>query len=348
MAFNFLARVDAITPRNLTIREATRLAQNPNDLRWRAIFPRNPVDSIRLRDITTVDFRPVGGRREFNAQGREIPEMVGPVRDATIVPINPTHHIDEERMAILREPGIAELVQRGVIADVDRWARILADAADRQIERDAFLAWSTGAITVKDPKGGQDATQTVSLGFSASRYVTEGTAWNVVSNAYNRLLFHVGEAVRLIGSVGVIRMRLATAQEVAADAPTGPNQIRATIGNVQDRLSEEGFGPVRIVIDERTYDDFTDGGSATAATAYIPTGRVLFQPANGVVGATHFAPVTRAEDYMGQSGIRRDQLQDFTVFYREKNDGKSLMVEAQANALSLPNESSVYVVNALV
>lgn len=347
MAINLLARVDALSPRNLTIREATRLAQNPNDLRWRAIFPRNPVDSIRLRDITTVDFRPVGGRREFNAQGREIPEMIGAMRDATIVPINPTHHIDEERMAILRESGIAELVSRGVISDVNRWAQKLADAADRQIERDAFLAWANGAITVKDPKGGQDATQTVSLGFSSSRYVTEGTAWASVANAYTRLLFHVGEAVRLIGSIGVIRMRLATAQEVATDAPTGPNQIRATIGNVQDRLSEEGFGPVKIVIDERTYDEFTDGGSATTSTAYIPTGKVLFQPASGVVGATHFAPVTRAEDYMGGAGIRREQLQDFTVFYREKNDGKTLMVESQANALSLPAEQNVYVVNAI-
>jgi len=105
--FSFIDAIAALSPANLTVFQAARLADNPLDLRYRAIFPRVNTDSIRLSSIKTVDFRPVGGRREWNAQGREIPQKLGPTSALEMIPIEFTHHIDEREMHLLREPGIA-------------------------------------------------------------------------------------------------------------------------------------------------------------------------------------------------------------------------------------------------
>lgn len=341
MPFNWLDQIAALTPANLTIREQARLAENPLDLRYRAIFPRTPTSSVRLSQLTTVDFRPIGGRREWNAQGREIPEKLGPVREFEMVPINPTHHIDERQMQLLGESGVEELLRRGIIASVETWPTRLADATERQLERDAFEAWYTGTITVMDPKTG--ATVTVALGFDqATSYPTAGTAWNdPAENAYDNFLAGLQAAQSKFGSVGGARTRRAVVREIVADAPDGPNGLRPTVTSLQDRVREEGFADVVITIDERTYDAFTDGGSATAATNYVPAGLIAYQPANGQVGQTHVAPVTRAYDFL--SGGNRSLANGVVILRSEKNDGKTLLIEAQENALSVPEEQFVYV-----
>lgn len=341
MPFNWLDQIAALTPANLTIREQARLAENPLDLRYRAIFPRVDAPSVKLSSITTIDFRPTGGRREWNAQGREIPEKLGPAREFEMVPINPTHHIDERQMQLLGEAGVEELVRRGIIGGLTTWPTRLADAAERQIERDAFEAWFSGIITVMDPKTGQ--TVTVSLGFDqATSYPTAGTAWDDPGeNAYDNLLAGLQAAQSKFGSVGGARTRRAVIREIVADAPDGPNGLRPTVTSLQDRVREEGFPDVVLTIDERTYDAWTDGGHATTATNYVPAGLIAYQPANGVVGQTHVAPVTRAYDFL--TGGNRSLANGVVIFRSEKNDGKTLLIEAQENALSLPEEQFVYV-----
>lgn len=344
MAFDYLGRVEALTPANLTIRERTRLAENPNDLRWRGIFPYAMADSITLAEISSSDFRPLGGRREWNAQGREIPEVMGTRIDAEMVPINPTHHIDERRLQKLREraQGMDELIARGVINDVDSWATVLADAADRQIEFDAFQAWFQNTMTVMDPKTGD--TVTVSVGIASSRYVAASATFAAATNAYTDFMGYLADAQATLGSVGAVRLRRARLNEVLADAPTYAGDTLSLAG-LRNRINEEGYGDVSVIVDERTYDAFTDGGSATTATNYVPADRMAIQPAGGRVGRTHFAPVTRAYDYMDLGNVK--SINDFTVFHSPKNDGKTLMVEAQANALALPEESNVYVVTGI-
>lgn len=343
MPFSWLATYAALTPANLTIREAARLAENPLDLRYRAIFPRQPVNSVKLSEITTVDFRPLGGRREWNAQGREIPEKSGPARSFEMVPINPTHHIDERMMQLFGESGMQELIQRGVIGALTTWPQRLADACDRQLEYEAFAAWYNGTITVMDPKTGD--TVSVAMGFDqATTYPTAGTAWNdAAQDAYLNLLVAIQAAQDKFGSVGVVRTRRAVYAAIIADAPDGPNGLRPTFSALQDRVREEGFGEVTLVIDERTYDQWTDGGSATTATKYVPAGKIAFQPASGVVGATYVAPVVRAYDFL--SGANRSLANGVAIFRSEKNEGKTLLIEAQENAIVLPTEGSVYVVD---
>lgn len=341
MAFDFLGAVEALSPANLTIREQARLDANPNDLRWRAIFPYQDAPSVRLSELSAVDFRPIGGRREWNADGREIPELLGARANFEMVPINPTRHLDERRLQFLREraQGVSELLTRGVVKDVDGWATALADAADRQIEYDAFQVWAYNRFVVMDPKRGD--TVTVNAGIDASRYVAAATTLAGATNAFTDFMGYLADAQTRMGSIGAVRMRRARLNDILADAPAFQGD-RLTLAGLQERINNEGYGDVRIVIDERTFHDFVDGGSATTTGYYVPADRLLFQPAGGVVGQTHFAPVTRAYDYMDPNVVQN--IQDFTVFYSEQNDGKTLKVEAQANALPVPIEQYVYVV----
>ena len=345
MPFDFLGKVTGLTAADLTVREQARLAQNPNEMRWRAIFPRTDASDLEISQLTKVDTRFAAEFREFNADGREIPEVLGPKVEANLVPMTATHHIDEKRLAKLRAPNprIARLVEDGVIGDVRTWPTRLANAVEWGTEYTAFTMWATNTITVKDPETGTSTT--VSRGVSSDRYITESTAWNDGSvNAYDRLLFRLGEAQRLMGSVGAVRMRRATAEAVRADAPNGPNALRPTIANIADRLSEEGFGQITLIIDERTVNVFDDGGSAYTATNLIPAEKVLFQPADGIVGATYDFPATRAYDYVSQD--HRVNLNDTVVWYSEQNNGKTLLIEAEAIRLSLTDEQRVYVVDA--
>lgn len=345
MAFEFLGRVDALTPANLTIREQTRLALNPNELRWRAIFPKVDAPSIRIRELSRVDRRLPGGRREWNAQGREVPAFLGNLVDAEMVPINPTHHLNERELQLLKERagGFAQLIEKGVVNDVDAWARALANAADIQIEVDAFEAWFQNQITVMDPVTG--TTTTVSLGISNSRYVAASTTLAAATNAYDDFLGYLRDANSMInGGVGGVRLRQARLNEILVDAPAFSGD-RMSLAGLRQRLSDEGQGDVAIIVDERTYDAPTDGGSAYTPTNYVPADRMAFQPKSGRVGSTHFAPVTRAYDYMSPEQVK--SVNDFTVFYSPKNDGKTLMVEAQANGLTLADEASVYVVTGI-
>lgn len=346
MLFDFLARIESLSPAALTVREQARLQLNPNEVRWRDIAPRRDADDITISALEQVDYRPTAEFRDWNADGREIPEVFGPKVAVEMSPITATKHIDERRLQKLRQvnPRIPQLVTDGIIADVQSWPSRLSDAVDRRIEKALFQQWATNSMTVMDPKTG--STVTVPRGIAGARYVTEGTAWNVVANAYTRLLYHLGEAQRLMGSVGAVRMRRATALEVIADAPTGIGGVAPTLMDVSDRIAREGFGQVTLIIDERTHDAFTDGGSASTSTAYIPTGKVLFQPASGRIGAVHFAPVTRAYEYVAQD--QRANLRDIVVLYSPQNNGKTLLIEGEAIAIPLVEEQSTYVVDALV
>lgn len=336
-------KIHALSPANMTVFQAARLADNPSDLRYRAIFPRVNASSVRLSSITLVDFRPVGGRREWNAQPREVPENLGPAREFSMIPINFSHTIDEYMMQLLNEAGVQQLANQGIINDISSWPTVLADACERQIERDAFEAWFTGLITVKDTK--TSASVTVDLGFGTDSYPTAGTDWDDPGeDAYERFLTEVQDAQTWFGGgVGAARTHRTVVQAIVADAPDGPNGLRPTISSLQDRVREEGFPNLSLVIDERTYDEFDDGGSTTTAKYYVPDGLIGFQPADGRVGNTHVAPVTRAYDFL--NGGNRSLANGVVIFRSEQNNGETLRIEAQENALAMPEERRTRVVD---
>jgi hypothetical protein len=344
MPFDFLAKVESLTLTNLTIREQARLAQNPNETRWKSHAPTRDVDSVDLNEIETIDFRPVADYRSWNAQGREIHEKLGPRFSFSMKPMTATHHIDEERMQKLASPApeMRQLIERGVIADVNTWPTRLANAVDWGFERAFFQGWVLNTYTVMDPVSG--TTVTVARGINSARYVTEGTAWSGAVNAWDRLLFHIGEAQRLFGTaVGGFRIHRSDLAYVIADAPAFGDGTIVTWGNIETALSQQGFGPIRAVIDDRYYDPYNDGGSATTNTLILPQGRVAFFPASGIVGSTPVVPVVRAYNYVDQD--RRVNFRDVVILRTPLNEGRTLLLEAERIGLPVPSEQFTYVIN---
>ena len=344
MSFSWLdQQFPQFSNQNLTVYQAARIADNPLDLRYPDIFPQQDTDSIALSSISLVDFRPTGGRRDWNAQPRELTEKFGPARTFEMTPVEYSHHINEREMHKLREPGIQALLERGIVTALNKWPTLLADAVERQKERDAFEAWYKGLITVLDTKSA--AIMTVALGFDqASCYPTAGTAWNDVSqDAWQNFLVAVQAAYQKFGSVGAARMPRNVMNAIIAKAPDGAQGVAPTKATVEQRLTDEGYPNMVLIPDDRKYDAFTGGGSATTSTYYVPDGKIGFQSGDGRVGNTFVAPVTRAEDYM--NGGSRSVANGISVFKEAKNSGKTLMISAQENCLPMPEELRTYVVD---
>jgi len=339
--FSWLDQLESLNLTNLTIREQTRSADNPLNLRYRTLFPRVPTDSVVVSTIEKVQNRFTGGRRDWNAQGRELPDNLGPTSRFEMVPINPTKHMDERYLQRLGERGAQDLIRAGIMKDVSAWATELTDATERQLEVEAFEAWLTGLITVMDPKTG--ATVTVSLGYGTDEYPTPGTAWDdPAEDAYVNLLAGLQAATQKFGqNVGGVRAHRTIWSAIVADSPDGVGGLRPTFNALRDRVREEGFPDFDMIVEERTYDKWADGGTDTTTEYYLPDGLIAYQPADDRIGNTHVAPVVRAYDFL--SGGNRSLANGVVIFRSEKNDGKTLLNEAQQNALVVPEQSRVFV-----
>jgi|SRR5881394_1176272 len=348
MPFDLLYRQQRLAPVNLTIREQARLIDNPLDLRWPALFPRVGTNGLKIRDLTKSELRLTAEYRTWNADGRELWDAIGPMSEWEILPLTATKHLDEKRMLELSlpDPTMRQLVDNGVLADVSMWATRLADAVHRRLEAASFNAWLSNQFTVMDPVTGTAIT--TALGFSGTRYGTAGVAWTggTSGTAYGNFVLQVAASrVKLGGDPSVARMRDATFQVIVSSAPAGPNAIRPTVTNVQDRLADQGIRTA-IVVDERTYDKSTDGGQATTVTYYVPTGKIGFQPPDGRIGNTFSVAASRGgAEIMGD---KRVNLQDVTVWYQEQNDGKTLKLSGENIAVPMPEEQRIYVYDALV
>lgn len=344
MPVDIMGKLGVLTSTNLTIREQARLAQNPNETRWRAHAPQTDADDINIKSIEGVDFRPAGDFRAWNADGREIHEVLGPQVEFEMKPMTVTHHIDERRLQKLASPApdIQQLIDRGIVGDVDTWSERLANAVDWGFERAFFQGWCLNQYTVMNPKTGQ--TVTAARGIAGARYVTEGTAWSGSVDAWARLVFHIGEATRLFGrQVGGFRIHRSDLAYAIADAPNMADGADVTYGNVDTALSQQGYGPIRAVIDDRTFDGYTDGGSAYTSQTVLPQGRVAFFPAGGVVGATPTVPVVRAYNYVDRD--KRVNFRDVVIMLIPQNDGMTLKIVGEKIGLPVPDERNTYVVN---
>lgn len=349
MAFDILGRIEELSPTYLTLRERARLELNPNDLRWRVQAPIRRVNSIKIGEFTTVDFRPAGGRRDWHAQPREIPQVLGTPRTWEMIPVNPSRTWNERDLQLLQERAqtprggfVQAMYDEGIIDDVDTTATTLANASDVQVERDWYQSWFYNLLTVKDTKSNKAAT--VAIGNDASRYVAAPSTFAAAANAYTMFIDLLRDARTKLGSLGGVRFRQSLLTQILLDAPA-VNGDRATLASLRQRLSDEGLGEIALTVDERTYHDFVDGGSAYTEQFYVPSDRMAVVPANGVVGTTYVAPVTRAWKYVDPSRV--SDVRDFTIFHDSRDGGRTLVQEAQINALSIPNEQFVYVVTGL-
>lgn len=346
MPFSFLGRAERLAPRNITIREQARLAENPNDLRWPDMAPRQEVDSTKFSEITKREYRPVAERRGWDAQSREIPDVTGVERKGKIAPIGLTKTWGEEELQEIGDlvDGNDELAGKRLMRDVESRGPELADAVDRRIELDFFTSWHSNVITVRD--GLTNESVSVNMQVDATRYVTELTPWTDNSvNAWVRFADLCHQAQKKLGSLKGVRMRRVVADRILKDAPAQVigNQatgLKATIEDLEKFLRANKLD-VTIIIDERTVNTFVNAGGVFTDTYLVPTSKILFQPASGVVASTKFAAVRRATQYV--KNVTTSQMKNVVLFWHTFNEGKALKLEATAIAVPLMNELATFV-----
>jgi len=337
--------VEELSEAALTVLAQTISPTNQGMLKWDLFFPREDVDSVDLDEVTTLDFRPVSGRRAWNAPGRLIPDKTPDFRNIVILPVEGYFKWGEYEMQKLRERAgsNAQRVNEIIGRSIPRKVRHITEANYRRIEVDAFTAWALGTVTVMNPQTGES--YVASFGFDSARITTAGTAWDDPGvNAWDEFIAFMQDAPNYIGATEGALMDTLTMREIVADGPE-INNSPITVSQAADRISQELGRPFDFITFDDTVDDFTDGGIVTASAVVWPAGRVAAIPSGGRVGRTAFAPVTRAQDLvesLPNSGIDENGQ---TVYYSESNEGKELKVSVQVNPITVPNEQKVFVVD---
>jgi hypothetical protein len=347
MATTWQALEDLLDPVILTVEaQAIDPLDTGETLLWDVFFPREDVPSVKLKTVTTVDRRFTADRREWNARGRTIPLVTPPRREVSIVPIESNFRIDEEEMQALEEAagGNAAVIRDLVGVSLPKRRDSLVMANYRRLEVDAFKAWATGTIVQKNPETG--ATYTASFGFPAARYTTESPAWDATT-AYDKLLAWIADTEAQVGDIEGVVLRSATLAAILADAPNLANSVKMTRSMLEDRVADDRGGKAfSFFLVENTVEVFNDGGSATTSTKLWPAQTIAAIPVGRQIGKTAFAPVVRAaqvsRDAPADAGI---DVRGVTVYSEVRNGGRELMVEAQLNALPIPNEQKLKVSN---
>jgi hypothetical protein len=346
--FSWLEQMRNLSSVALTVRAQTISPNDQGRLLWDAFFPVRDIDSTKLSDILTTDWRPVADRREWNLRGRHIPLVTPPRLDVEFTPIESYFKVEEKEINDLmnRFAGNQTLFQQTIGSSIPDRTDMLASANYRRHEVDSFTAWALGQITVKNAQKGN--TTTYSLGYDSARYTTAGTAWDDVSvNAYDLLLTFIRNATDLVGPVAGVMLRLATFLAIQADAPNPlSSSIRATRAQVEQRIQDELGIPFQFFVNENSLDVFDDGGNDVTRTKVWPAQRVAAVPQGERVGTTYRAPVARAWDIANAAPDASIDVRGMTVFNEIGGNGRDLTVECQGNYLGIPNEQLTYVINA--
>jgi hypothetical protein len=345
--FSWTEKVDELSPAALTVRAQ---AVSPNDngkLLWDLFFPRQNVDSVDLKDITIADYRPASDRREWNQRGRTIPLKTPSVRDVSIVPIEGNYRWGEYELQKLNERvgGNAALIAELMQSSVPDRIQAIAAANYRRLEIDSFEAWALGQLTQRNPQNAAE-TYVANFLFDSSRYQTAGTAWNDPSlNAYDELMDWLDDAEDAIGGVRGVMCRRNFVREVLADAPDLAGGAKMTLSQLEDRIQQDKGFEFGFFANERTVDEFTDGGTATTTKKIWTAEKVAAVPIGTAVGKAAFAPVVRAMDIARALPQAKVDTNGQTAFYEEHNNGRELSVEVQVNAAPIPSEQLIYVVD---
>lgn len=333
-------------------------AIDPNDqdeLLWPVLFPRQDVGSVKISTITQiVPTRFVSDRREWNARGRLIPQEFPGTAELEMVPIEDFFKMGEREVQALVEQlrGNMEQFRREVKTNVPERTRELAMANLRRIEVDSINAWTTGQITARNPVTG--STYTASYNMDATRYQVAGAAWTggVGGTAYQSLLTWLQAGIDRGIQIGGVMGRLSTRNAIVSSAPNTrypfqdtPGAIAPLLKDVEARIQDELGIEFQFFLNEQTVDIFPTGGIATVNTKKWPTQTLAVVPSSGVIGYNAFAPVARAYDISQAQPEAEIDVNGMTVYVGSANEGRDLNVECQVNALPVPVERNVWVIN---
>lgn len=346
--FEWLGQERELSPAALTVRAQTVSPNDDGRLLWDVFMPPTDAASVRIANIVRSEIRYVTDRREWNARGRLVPQPTPRVDELEMVPIEGYFTVGEREIQALEERtlGNQQLFRQILGVDIPSRTDQIATANYRRLELDAFSAWANGTITAMNAQTG--VTGTFSFGFAADRYVTAATPWSDVGvNAYDELVASAQAAINKIGPIRGVMLRQATLNAIVADSPQVVAGITPTRSQIEQLVADAlGIGTFRFYVNERTLRPFTDGGIATAEQYVWPAEKVAFVPAGTAVGATHFAPIARAMQLARSVPAARIDIRRNAVFYEISNGGRQLTVEVQMNAMPIPDEQLLYVVDA--
>lgn len=349
--FSWIQAEDELSAAALTVRAQTISPNDDGMLVWDAFLPRRNVDSTEIRELTSLDLRVVGDRREWNARGRLIHLEHPDQRLIEMVPIESYFTIEEKEIQKLMERtlGNQDTFREVIGARIPARTDSLIQANYRRVELDAMEAWAKGQITTRGPQTGR--TFLVSFGFDAGRYQTAGTAWDDGGvNAYDEFLSWLEDAIDEVGPIQGAMMRLATLKAIQADAPNpmpgASTDLTVTRAQLQERVSDELGIPFRFYVMENSLDVYDDGGRNYTRTKVWPAQIVAAVPQGEIVGSTAFAPVARAMELARQAPGAGIDVRGQTVYHDAGNGGRELTVEAQVNAMPIPDEQRMWVIDA--
>lgn len=344
---NWVAQEDELTSAALTVRAQTISPNDTGALLWDVFMPRRNVDSVKISEISTVDFRPAADRREWNARGRNIPLRTPNLAELEMVPIEAFFSVDEREIQRLTERafGNEPLFRQLLGAEIPQRVDSLVASDFRRVEFDVMQAWAAGTVTAMDP--GNGVSYTTSYGFDVARYQTAGTIWsNGGLNAYDEFIAWCEDGIDAIGAIAGAMLRLATFKEIQKDAPQGINGIQLTRAQVQAQVSADLGTSFRFYIVETSLDKFTDAGIAVTRTKVWAAHKVALIPAGAVVGFTAFAPIARSYELARSVPEARIDVRGVAVFNDVSGTGREMTVEAQLNAMPVPDENKMWVIDA--
>lgn len=331
-------------------------AISPNDqdqLLWDVFFPRQDVPSVVVETITPlVATRFTSDRREWNARGRFIPQEFPGTGELEMVPIEAYFKLGEREIQHLEEQafGNEAQFQRLVGVQIPDRTDGLARANLRRIELDTFNSWGTGQISVRNPVTG--TLYTASYGFDVTRYQTAGVAWTggAAGTAYNNLITWLLAGIDRGITIGGVMTRLSTREAIRQSAPNMAFPLNTTVppvlSDVEKRISDEIGADFRFYLNERHVDVFATGGLTTTATKLWPAQTLAVVPAGEQVGFNAFAPVARAFDISRTSPEAEIDVNGMIAYTDTAGNGRELTVECQVNALPVPIERNLWVMNA--
>jgi len=346
-AFAWTQSIDEVSPAALTVLAQTVSPNDNGRLKYDIFFPRQDVDSVDLDDVTTLDYRPASDRREWNQRGRLIPIKTPNLREVSIVPIEGNYMWGEKELQKLNERslGNAAIIAQIMQSTVPARVQAIAQANYRRLELDAFEAWALGTVTQRNPQNAAE-TFAASFAFDAARYQTAATAWNDPTlNAYDELMAWIDDAIDAVGPILGVQARRNFVREVLADAPDLAGGVSMTWTQLEDRIRQDKGTEFRFYANEDTVEVFTDGGTTTATTKVWAAEKIAAVPAGTKVGYSAFAPVVRAMDIARQLPQAKIDTNGQTAFYEEHNNGRELSVEVQMNAMPVPSEQLMFVMD---
>jgi len=343
------------TAAELTVIAQTVSPYDAGQLLWDVFFPRRNVGSVKLDSINLPPIRKyTADRREWNARGRFIPYDTPSMAELEMVPIESYFKLGEREMQHLRERFVGN---QAMVFDMiknqlpDRAAE-LSRANYRRIEVDAFTAWATGNITARNATTG--AATTFSFGFDNARYQTAGTAWTGGSSgtAYTNFIAWIQSAIDLGIPVAGVMLRTSTLEAIRSSCPNpffgfdASAKVPVTLTQLQTMVQDQLGVPMQFYRNEHTVDTFATGTQVHTNTKLWPAHTIAVVPQGESIGYTAFAPVARAFDIASAVPEAKIDLNGQTVYMEEGNGGRDLTVECQVNALPVPVETNVYVIDA--